>query len=211
MPVFFGLAFAARQLGRWEAAAEAYWRCCSFQEQNAPYSAYHASWAWELLNAMRKYKGDGAAEPYAAYCRRVFRIYFGPGVFGVVASEARLKQALDDSEGPIPASPSGYSPSPARVEAAPPTAAAPSSPSLRADASPIEFRVEKEERSVRVVVSLGTHDKATAEVAVAADAVTVRLGADEVSIPVPPVVPDEVPPVKYSRKRNELSLELPLK
>jgi hypothetical protein len=157
---------------------------------------------------MRKYKGDGAAEPYAAYCRRVFRIYFGPGVFGVVASEARLKQASDDSEGLIPASPSGHSPSPAK---APSPAAAPSSPSRRTDASPIEFRVEKEERSVRVVVSLGAHDKATAEVAVGADVVTVRLGADEVRIPVPPVVPDEVPPVKYSRKRNELSLELPLK
>jgi tetratricopeptide (TPR) repeat protein len=104
MPVFVGLAFAARQLGRWEAAAEAYWRCCSFQEENAPYSAYHASWAWELLNAMRKYKGDGAAEPYAAYCRRVFRIYFGSGVFHVVASEARLKQASGDSEGSLPAS-----------------------------------------------------------------------------------------------------------
>jgi hypothetical protein len=76
---------------------------------------------------------------------------------------------------------------------------------------PIEFRVEPAESSVRVVVSLGTHDKATAEVAVGADAVTVRLGTDEVKIPVPPVVPDEVPPVKYSRKRNELSLELPLK
>jgi tetratricopeptide (TPR) repeat protein len=102
MPVFFGLAFAARQLGRWEAAAEAYWRCCSFQEENAPYSAYHASWAWELLNAMRKYQGDGAAEPYAAYCRRVFRIYFGAGVFRVAASEARLKQATGEAEGLLP-------------------------------------------------------------------------------------------------------------
>jgi hypothetical protein len=71
--------------------------------------------------------------------------------------------------------------------------------------------VEPAERSVRVVVVLGTHDPATAEVAVGAEAVTVRLGADEVSIPVPPVLPDEVPPVKYSRKRKELSLELPLK
>merc|ERR1719375_1521629 len=33
MPVFVGLSFANKQLGRWEAAAEAYWRCCSFQEE----------------------------------------------------------------------------------------------------------------------------------------------------------------------------------
>merc|ERR1719181_1257370 len=71
------------------------------------------------MMAVRKLHGDDAAEPYAEYCRRVFRIYYGAGVFGVIASEQRIKQANGVTEGDFPPPPTQSRPkSPKKSSAA---------------------------------------------------------------------------------------------
>jgi hypothetical protein len=237
--VFVGLAFATKNLGRWEACAEAYWRCCSFQEQTAPYNAYHASWAWELMMAVRKLHGDEAAEPYAAYCRRVFRHYYGAGVFGIVAAEQRIKQATGVTEGDFPpppaqsrpkspksgargrSSPAGSptskvtappatAPEPAAAAATPAAAPEPA-PATEAASDAMTHRVERvSPTTVRVVIFIGERDVQLADVQVASTMVTVRIAAEEVHVPIPQVNSAAAPPVKFSRKRKELSMELPV-
>lgn len=190
---FVGLAMSSAQLGWYGPARSSYHKCCSLAEQASPGSAYHASWAWELL--VCTYREQAPTEAYVRYARRVFARHFGSGVFEATAARIQPKMPVQaEGEGPLPAAAG--------------VAVTPAAPTKE---SPLAHRVAVEGSTVHVVVELGQLGPADVELNVSAELVRVKAPGKpdlEVHLPVP-VRADEAP-ARFARKTRELRLALPV-